>query len=106
MRANPLESQNPVAIALHHAALLNSTSIDPEQLDFESELDCRLLWVRSVVSLLADMAGNADCYNFELNPEGLHGLARLLGNELSTISILHEKLQCALNADSRGEVQS
>ncbi|HPE72650.1 MAG TPA: hypothetical protein PK018_10875 [Candidatus Competibacter sp.] len=106
MSAAYLQSKNPVAVALQHAALLNSTSIDPEQLDFERELDCRLLWVRNVVSLLADMAGNADCNNFELNPEGLHGLARLLGNELSTISILHEKLQCALNADLRGEVQS
>ncbi|HRF45112.1 MAG TPA: hypothetical protein PLD30_12890 [Candidatus Competibacteraceae bacterium] len=99
MRANPLESQNPVAVALQRAVLTTATAIDPEQLDFESEIDSRLLIIRSVVNLMAEATGAADGYGNELPMEGLHGLARLIGNELTVISILHESLQRVFNAE-------
>ena len=99
MRTNPLESTNPVAKALQHAVLTTATAIDPDHLDFQSEIDTRLLQVRGVIDLLAEATGAADSSGDGLSMDGLHCLARLAHNELITISILHECLQRVIRTE-------
>lgn len=89
--------ENPVAQALHAAMLATASSLDPSGLDFQTEIDQRLLWAKGLALLLADMANAVAAYQADFDQDGLHAAALLLHNEIQTVGYLHDALQHCLN---------
>jgi len=89
--------ENPVIVALQNAMLATASSLKPSELDFQTEIDQRLLWAKGLALLLADAANATAAYQADFDQDGLHAAAVMLHNEIQTVGYLHDALQHCLN---------
>ena len=93
-------SPNPVLAAIADQAICNATSRNPI---FRDEFYYRISMVMDATDLLESILAEAAHHEFDLIPQRLYGMVKLINRELKTVDALIDALRAAI--ESQPEIQ-
>jgi hypothetical protein len=89
-------SPNPVLAAIADQAICNATSRNPM---FRDEFYDRMSAVMDATELLESILAESAHHEFELIPQRLYGMVKLINRELKTVDALIDALKTAIEAN-------
>ncbi len=89
-------SPNPVLAAIAEQAIHNATSKNPI---FRDEFYDRMSMVMDATELLESLLAEAALHEFDLIPQRLYGMVKLINRELKNVDALIDALKTAIEAN-------